>query len=75
MLAWALRRCQEEGMHMLEAYGFRPDKQSVIDGLAPYRRRLPSWFYFYKTWDKKLGEELKDPQVWDPSHYDGDSSL
>jgi len=75
MLAWALRRCQEEGIHMLEAYGFRPDKQSVIDGLAPYRRRLPSWFYFYKTWDKKLGEELKDPQVWDPSHYDGDSSL
>jgi hypothetical protein len=75
MLAWALRRCQEEGIHMLEAYGFRPDKQHVIDSLAPYRRKLPSWFYFYKTWDKSFGEELKDPQVWDPSHYDGDSSL
>jgi hypothetical protein len=75
MLAWALRRCRDEGIHMMEAYGFRPDKQLVIDSLAPYRRRLPSWFYFYKTWDKELGEQLKDPEVWDPSHFDGDSSL
>jgi hypothetical protein len=75
MLAWALRKCRNEGIHMMEAYGFRPDKQSVIDSLAPYRRRLPSWFYFYKTWDKNLGEQLKDPEVWDPSHFDGDSSL
>jgi len=75
MLAWALRRCQAEGIHMLEAYGFRPDKQGVIDSLAPYRRRLPAWFYSYKTWDKDLIEQLKDPEVWDPSHFDGDSSL
>jgi hypothetical protein len=75
MLAWGLRKCREEGIHMMEAYGFRPDKQGVIDSLAPHRRRLPSWFYFYKTWDKELGEQLKDPEVWDPSHFDGDSSL
>ena len=75
MLAWALRKCQDEGIHMLEAYGFRPDKQGVIDKLAPHRRRLPAWFYSYKTWDKELVETLKDPEVWDPSHFDGDSSL
>jgi len=75
MLAWGLRKCREEGIHMMEAYGFRPDKQGVIDSLAPHRRRLPSWFYFYKTWDKAFGEQLKDPEVWDPSHFDGDSSL
>lgn len=75
MLAWALRRCRDEGIHMLEAYGFRSDKQSVIDKLAPHRRQLPAWFYSYKTWDKELVETLKNPEIWDPSHFDGDSSL
>ena len=75
MLAWAVRKCEEEGIHMLEAYGFRPEKQKVIDGLAPYKRQLPAWFYFYKAWNKSLEAELRDPNVWDPSHYDGDASL
>jgi hypothetical protein len=75
MLAWALRKCEEEGVHMLEAYGFRPDKQNVIDALAPYRRQLPSWFYFYTTRNKTLDADLRDPNVWDPSHFDGDASL
>ena len=55
MLAWAFRRCQEEGIHMLEAFGFRPEKQQVIDSLRPYRRRLASWYYFYRARDKALG--------------------
>jgi|SRR5579872_977455 len=76
MLAWALRQCEQQKIHMLEAYGFRPDKQSVIDRLAPYRRQLPAWFYFYKTWgNTDLEEILRDPEVWDPSHFDGDASL
>ncbi len=75
MIAWGLRKCRDESIHMLEAYGFRPDKQRIIDGLAPYRRKLPSWFYFYKALDKTLHDELGDPDVWDPSHFDGDASL
>jgi hypothetical protein len=75
MLAWAVRRCQQEGIHMLEAFSLRPDKQAVIDGLAPQRRRLPAWLYFYMATSKGLAQELEDPNVWDPCQYDGDGSL
>lgn len=75
MLVWGLRKCQQEGIHMLEAFGFRPDKQHVIDGLDPYRRRLASWAYFYRCLNKTLEEELRNADVWDPSHFDGDASI
>jgi hypothetical protein len=75
MLSWAHQRCQQEGIHMLEAYGFRPEKERVIQSLAPHRRQLPSWFYYYKTRDQALVAALVDPGIWDPCHYDGDSSL
>ena len=75
MLSWAVRRCEQEGIHMLEAFSMRPDKQSVIDGLSPRRRRLPAWLYFYRATSKGLTEELRDPNVWDPCQYDGDGSL
>jgi len=47
----------------------------VIDQLAPYRRRLGSWSYFYAARSNPLQEELQDPAVWDPSLFDGDASL
>jgi len=75
MLGWGLSQCRKEGIHMLEASGFRPEKQSVIDWLAPYRQRFPARGYFYKTVDKQFGPELQDPAVWDPSHFDGDATL
>lgn len=74
MLAWAFRRCQGEGIHMLEAFGFRPEKQQWIDSLRPYRR-LAFWSYFYRARDKTLGRQLEDPAVWDPTHFDADSTL
>ncbi|MGH9498780.1 MAG: hypothetical protein ACRD3L_06520 [Terriglobales bacterium] len=75
MLSWAVRRCQQEGIHMLEAFSMRADKQSVINGLAPRRRRLPAWLYFYRATSKALTAELQDPNAWDPCQYDGDGSL
>lgn len=75
MLSWALRKCKEERIHMLEAFGFRPDKQCVIDRVAPYRRRLRAWAYFYRPVNQTLQEQLQDVDVWDPSQFDGDASL
>jgi hypothetical protein len=75
LLCHALARCRREGIHMLEAIGFPPDKQRVIDSLSPNWRKLESWLYFYKPANHQVGETLKDPQVWDPSCYDGDASL
>ena len=75
MLTWAFHRCQEQGIHVLEAFGFRPDKQQMVDSLKPYRRRLPFWQYFYRTRHKDLRQQLHDPAVWDPSHFDADATL
>ena len=74
-LAWALGRCREERIHMLEAYGFRADKQRVINSLSPLRRPLPAWCFFYVTFNAELRQKLKNPDLWDPSHFDGDESL
>jgi hypothetical protein len=75
ILCDALARCRSEGIHMLETMGFAADKQRVIDSLRPHRRPLSSWRYFYKTGRRELAESLKNPQVWDPSCFDGDASL
>jgi hypothetical protein len=75
MLAWAVGRCRREGIDMVESIGFGTDKENVISKIAPHERKLPSWLYFYKTKDKSLAERLSDPNVWDPSQFDGDASL
>lgn len=75
MLHWALEACEADGTHMLEAFGFAPEKQVIVDGLAPHRRKLPSWQYFYKANNQTLADRLRDPSVWDPSCFDGDASL
>jgi 3-oxoacyl-(acyl-carrier-protein) synthase len=75
LLAWGLEECRTQGIHMLEAFGFRPDKQQLLDRLAPRRRKLPSWTYFHKTSSPALQQEMQDPQIWDPSQFDGDASL
>jgi hypothetical protein len=75
MLSWALDKCRKEGIHMLETIGFRPSTRKAISDVAPYERKLPCWLYFYKTRDKSLAQKLSDPNVWDPSQFDGDASL
>jgi hypothetical protein len=75
ILCHALARCRRDGVHMLEAMGFGPEKQQIIDTLSPHRRPLTSWRYFYKAADPQLAECLKQPEVWDPTCFDGDSSL
>lgn len=75
MLAWGLNRAREQGIHMLEAFGFRPDKQQIIDALAPHHRKLTAWGYYHKITSRTLEAELKDANAWDPSQYDGDCSL
>jgi len=75
MLLRALKRCQDEGTHMLEAIGFSFEKQRLIESMSPHYRELASWRYFYKANDPDLAACLKDPQAWDPTCFDGDSSL
>ena len=75
ILAWGLNECRAQGVHMLEAFGLHPEKQQIIDRLAPHRRKLPSWTYFHKIASSTLQEELRQTSVFDPCQYDGDASL
>jgi hypothetical protein len=75
MLHWALESCRREGIDMVECIGFGANKAEVIRKMAPHARKLPSWLYFYKAKEKRLAEKLSDPNVWDPSQFDGDASL
>ena len=75
MLAWALEHCRNSGIHMLETIGLRRDKQELVASLAPYHRQLPAWMFYYRGNSEELRIGLEDPEVWDPSFYDGDATL
>ena len=75
LLAFALERCQREGIHMMEAIGFSSEKQQIIDSMNPHYRDLNSWRYFYRTNMSSLSASLREASAWDPTCYDGDSSL
>jgi hypothetical protein len=75
MLASALQRCSEDGVHILEITGISPEQEAAVRQFRPYRRKLDGWRYLYKTNDPQLAELLKNPSVWGPTCYDGDASL
>ncbi|MGE3818639.1 MAG: hypothetical protein AB7I30_04340 [Isosphaeraceae bacterium] len=75
LIGEAGRRCARERIAALELVGCDVPKTLAFDRLAPYRRRLPAWPYFYKATDPTLEIALADPGIWDPSSYDGDASL
>jgi len=75
MLSWGLEKCQSDGIHMLECVGFSSKKREVINRRAPHVRKLPCWLYYYKACEPSLARRLGDPNVWDPSQFDGDASL
>lgn len=75
MLYWALSKCRREGIHMLECIGLDAKKREVISRSSPHVRKLPCWLYYYKAREPNLAKKLGDPNVWDPSQFDGDASL
>src|SRR5205809_177190 len=75
LLSWTLRRCRSEGVHMLEHTGRWMEKGQFIETAAPYRRKLPTWTYFYHANNPELRGLLNSRQVWTPSLFDGDATL
>jgi len=75
MLRSALAMCRDQGIHMLEYIGARRQVKDILASLHPHQRKLPSWLYYYTAADEVLASRLADPSVWDPSCFDGDSSL
>jgi hypothetical protein len=75
LLSRALKKCRDEGIHVLENIGRWLENGELIETVAPYRRKLSAWSYVYRANDPGLAERLKDRRVWAPSLYDGDASL
>ena len=75
VLSRALKKCRENGIHVLENIGRWLESGEAIETVAPYRRQLSAWSYRYRASDPRLAERLKDRRVWAPSLFDGDASL
>ncbi|PYU97734.1 MAG: hypothetical protein DMG10_30105 [Acidobacteria bacterium] len=60
---------------MLEHTGRWMEKGQFIETAAPYRRKLPTWTYFYHANNPELRGLLNSRQVWTPSLFDGDATL
>jgi hypothetical protein len=75
LLSEALRMAQRESIDVLEKVGRNLEDTRLIDEFAPYRRKLPAWPMFFHTPDAELHHQLQRPEVWNPSSFDGDSSL
>jgi len=75
MLATAIDRCRKESIHMFELVGATPALEKKLAAYSPHRRSLGSWLFYYKAKHPGLAQDLKNPDVWEPSLFDGDSSL
>ncbi len=71
----AVNRCNAERFYVLENPGIGIPKMRAFDAYARHRVQLPSWPFYYRAADPALHQELQSPQYWDPSAFDGDSSL
>jgi hypothetical protein len=74
-LGHSLELCRQEGVHMLEAIGFAPEKRAVFERFAPLRRKMEAWPFYFKSRHAEVEIALSAGTAWDPSLYDGDGSL
>ena len=75
LLCWAVRKCRNEGIHLLEIIGRWQEKGEFIETAAPHRRRLDAWRFVYRANNPSLATILRDPRTWAPSLFDGDATL
>jgi hypothetical protein len=75
LLSWALGKCRAEGIDKLLSVGRWLEKGELLDTIAPYRRRLSGWTYYYRANNPELAERLRDPHTWAPSAFDADATL
>jgi hypothetical protein len=74
LLAVALRRCVADGVCVLDKSGLGLPQTRAFDEAAPYRRRQP-WPFWFQASDPTLLSELRRPEFWEPTEYDGDASI
>jgi hypothetical protein len=75
LLGHSLGLCRQEGVHMVEAIGFSPEKRAAFESFAPLRRKMDCWPFYFKSRQPEVETALSTASVWDPCIYDGDGSL
>jgi hypothetical protein len=75
LLAWALRKCRAEGVHVLESLGRWLEPGELLDTIAPHRRTMPAWSSYYRASTPELAARLSDRRAWAPTLFDGNASL
>jgi len=75
ILSWALRKCRDEDIHMLEDVGQWLDEGDLIANFAPHRRKLSTWTYVYRANNPELAASLQERRAWSPSLFDASASL
>lgn len=75
ILSWALRKCRDENIHMLEDVGQWLDEGDLIANSAPYRRKLSTWTYMYRANNPELAASLQERCAWSPTLFDASASL
>lgn len=74
LLAAAVQRCVTEGIAVFDKPAIGLPAMRLFDECAPYRRTQP-WPFWYRPVPPALAEALRNPNVWEPSEYDGDASI
>jgi hypothetical protein len=77
LMTAALEHAARCGMDVVEATGFHKSKHDLLQRLNPHQRSLPSCLYLYRMGENSqaLQDALRNADAWDPSPFDGDSSL
>ena len=71
----ALQRCAADAFFCLQNFGVGVPKMRAFDNYATYRGKLPGSIFFSGAVDPALQAELRRPECWDPSLFDGDATL
>lgn len=74
-ISWMLRKCRQDGIHILENVGSWVNLSKLPQLPKPYYRALPATLYYYHAPNKLLSETLNNPAVWAPTTFDGDASI
>lgn len=74
-IAVAAEHCRKDRIHMLEVVGLDAELEKNLRRASPHERQLAAWLYYYKASDPSLASKLQSPAVWEPSLFDGDSSV
>ncbi len=62
----AYDECRAQGIHVLEHVGCDLERTRVFERAAPYRRKLPSWSFYYLAKNSELAAHLSKPEAWAP---------